>query len=143
MGQRGPIPKRSDQRVRRNEDPDLDKVTVPGADVRIPEPDDAWHPIATEWYESLSSSGQSMFFEPSDWAAARYVATVMTKNLEDERFNASLFSSVWSAMTDLLTTEGARRRVRVEIERSENESESQADVWVLDQFRRITETSNS
>lgn len=99
-------------------------------------PDDSWHPIAVRWFRSLEASGQSRFFEPSDWAAARYVAEVMTKNLESGRFSATLFSSVWSAMTDLLTTEGARRRARIEIER-EDGSEDASEVAVMDYYRNL------
>lgn len=41
----------------------------------------------------------------------------MSRNLTQGRFSAQLFQSVPSGMTDLLTTEGARRRARLELER--------------------------
>jgi hypothetical protein len=75
------------------------------------------HPIAVGWYESLKDSGQTDFFEPSDWAGAILVAEMITRLLEEEETTASMFASIWSAMGDLLTTEAARRRVRLEIER--------------------------
>lgn len=143
MGERGPVPKRSDQRVRRNKDDGgpVEKVEVGEPEVDIPKPDEDWHPIAAGWFRSLGESGQSRFFEPSDWAAARYVAQVMTENLEAGRFSASLFSSVWSAMTDLLTTEGARRRARIEIERVAEEQEDDEKVAVMERYRELAAAS--
>jgi hypothetical protein len=64
---------------------------------------------------SLAESGQSQFYEPSDWAVARYVAEVMSRNLADGNMSAVMFAAVMSAMTELLTTEGARRRARLEL----------------------------
>lgn len=119
----GPVPKRSDQRRRRNasDGPALAKGTA-GEEPTMPEADDSWHPIAVRWFESLPDSGQTQYYEASDWATAVYVAEAMSRNLASEkRFSAQLFQAVMSAMTDLLTTEGARRRARIELERTSNE----------------------
>lgn len=116
----GPVPKRSDQRRRRNttDGPAVIKADA-GAAPDMPEADETWHPIASTWYEALATSGQAQFYEASDWATAYYVAEAMSRNLANEkRFSAQLFQAVMSAMTDLLTTEGARRRARVELERN-------------------------
>lgn len=121
MGTRGPVPKRTAQRRRTNAPADGATVTTaPGAD-NVPEPDEdpSWHPIALEWYRSLALSGQSRFYEPSDWQVARYVAQAMSVNLSAGRFSAQLFAAVLSAMTNLLATEGDRRRLRLELERGE------------------------
>jgi hypothetical protein len=128
------VPKRSEERRRRNKSGETERVAMDG-DVLVPAPHENWHPIAHDWYCSLAASGQSQFFEPSDWEAARYVAEVMTKNLEG-KFSAVAFAAVWSAMTDLLTTEGARRRVRLEVERGGGEVEEPAGVTAIAQYRR-------
>jgi hypothetical protein len=83
----------------------------------VPAADPLWHPIAVGWFEALARSGQSSFYQDSDWAVAVYVAEAMSRNLGDGKFSAMLFQSVMSAMTDLLTTEGSRRRARLELER--------------------------
>jgi hypothetical protein len=118
----GPAPKRSTERRRRNK-PTVPVVTATsGSTTRRDDwhVDPAWHPIAVEWFESLASSGQSRFYEPSDWATARYVAHAMSVNLNSgARLSGQLFASVMSAMVELLTTEGARRRARVELEKVE------------------------
>lgn len=115
MSTRGPVPKRSDQRRRRNATDPVSSIAR-GAAVDAPPADENWHPIAKRWYESLGQSGQSVFYEASDWAHAEFVAEAMSRNLNAGRFSAQLFAAVLSGMTELLTTEGARRRARLEIE---------------------------
>lgn len=135
---RGPVPKRSTERRRRNKESQVETVELSGlGPVKAPPADENWHPIALDWYRSLADSGQSKFYEPSDWQAARYVAEVMTKNLRAKRFSAQLMASVWAAMTDLLTTEADRRRVRMEIERGDGEGEKKppAGVTAIGDYR--------
>lgn len=136
MGARGPVPKRSDQRRRRNQ-PEIDVAAAQGAaHVPVPEPDGAWHQIAQDWFRSLGASGQSAFYEPSDWQTARYVAEAMSRNLESGKFSAMLFSSVMSAMSSLLATEGDRRRLRIELERAAVEdADEEAAVTALNEWR--------
>lgn len=140
MGTRGPIGKRSEELMGHRSKEQQDSVTkAPGAPVvEVPTADASWHPIATSWYKALGESGQSRFYEPSDWAAAYYIAEVMTRNLESEKFSAVLFSSIWSAMNDLLTTEGDRRRVRMELQRPQQNADS-VGVTVLDDYRSTLE----
>jgi hypothetical protein len=120
---------------------DKDSVTkVPaGAAVDVtglPEPDEVWHPIARDWYLSLRESGQAVFYQPSDWAMARYAAELMSRALDPERIpNGQLIAALNSLMSSLLVTEGDRRRVRIELERRKNSGESTANVTALDDYR--------
>lgn len=133
---RGPVPKRSDQRRRRNKADGVETVKAPsGVGIRTPAPDPEWHPIAREWFRSLAESGQAQFYERSDWATARYVGEAMSRNLLAGRFSAQLFAAVMSGMTELLTTEGARRRVRIELQRPED-AEVPPEVAIMDDYRR-------
>lgn len=122
MGVRGPIPERSEARRRRNkeEGPGLAKAPS-GSPVDLPdlpEPDELWHPIARDWYLSLRESGQAVFYQPSDWATARYAAELMSRALDPDRVpNGQLIAALNSVMGTLLTTEGDRRRARIELER--------------------------
>jgi len=103
---RGPIPKRSEERRRRNKDGaevlvvNLDdtlaeEVEIPappmrthevdketGEEVELAEPEYEWHPTALEWYLSLTRSGQAIFYEQSDWATAYLLAEQLHRNLE-------------------------------------------------------------
>lgn len=136
-GRGGPAPKRSEDRVRRNKVETTSIVMV--GDVEVPAADASWHPVATQWYESLAKSGQSKYFEPSDWAAAFLLAGQITRMLAMRRASATMLAAVWSAMGDLLTTEAERRRVRVEIKRQKSTSESAelASVTSLDSYRSL------
>lgn len=130
-----PAPKRSSERRRRNKDSKPETVTATGA-VEAPDADEAWNPIARDWFDALKTSGQAQFFEPSDWAAARYVAEVMSRHLERAQPSAQLFSGIWGAMSDLLSTEASRRRVRMEVERVAAEPGTPAGVTALHEYRR-------
>lgn len=134
----GPVPKRSTERRRRNTESKVETVSViVGATVEIPAPEEAWHPIARDWYLSLAKSGQAQFYEPSDWQYARYVADVMSRNLKQrQKFSAMLFAAVQSGMTDLLTTEAARRRVRMEIDRGGDAPAQPASVTAISDYQK-------
>lgn len=134
------MPKRSSERMghrSKAEKASVEKVQVKGT-VDQPPPAADWHDIARDWYLSLASSGQAKFYEPSDWSAAYYLADVMTRNLSAGRFSAQLFSAVWAAMNDLMTTEGSRRRLRLELERANvgPSAEKAHAVSVLNDYRK-------
>jgi hypothetical protein len=136
----GPVPKRSDERRRRNKSPEGEITKPPaGAPFTPPEADDFWHPIAQEWFVSLGLSGQSALYQVSDWATARYVAEAMSRNLQAGRFSAQLFAAVMGATTSLLATEGDRRRLRVELQRSVavDRDEEAADATVRELQTRL------
>lgn len=136
MGERGPVPKRSDQRRRRNKS-DTTTTTTDGAkQVIIPPADDTWHPIALWWYLSLAESGQSRYYEPSDWATAYLVAESLSRDLSPQvvgivqqgptageivrdviPLKGASMGAYMRAFTVLLVTEGDRRRVQLELER--------------------------
>ncbi|MFE0470479.1 hypothetical protein ACFW2V_02535 [Streptomyces sp. NPDC058947] len=104
----------------------------------LPDPDSNWHPIATDWYLSLQQSGQAAFYEPSDWAMARYAAELMSRGLSSDRPpNGQYVAALNSVMTSLLTTEGDRRRARMELERKKPSGAQLASVSPLDSYRDI------
>jgi hypothetical protein len=115
MGERGPIPKRSDQRRRRNA---VEGLTAGAArPAEIPEPDAHWNDLARDWFLSLGRSGQADYYQDSDWQTARVWAEVLSRQLEAGRMSSQLIMA-WSAgATSLLATEGDRRRIRLELER--------------------------
>lgn len=157
MGSRGPVPKRTDQRRRTNK-PDAEITTPPAArTVRIPRARRGWHPVARLWFRSLSPSGQSKFYEPSDWALAVLIAESMSRDLMPQAIGiaeksgevvesviplkgASL-SAYLRAMAVLLVTEGDRRRLHMELQRNagvDPDAES-ADGTVLDLRARLAQ----
>lgn len=146
-GKGGPVPKRSDQRRRRNKPTvEVTKAASGRAPTgESPAPDPEWHPIASEWFTSLADSGQSQFYEPSDWATARYIAEAMSQSLESSRMSGQLFSAILSGATELLTTEGARRRMRIELEKQQagEDPERTAKVARMDAYRKAAADTSS
>lgn len=85
------------------------------------------YPLVIEFFESVKSSGQAQFYEPSDWTALKFVCFQMNEHIKymmkTGKVNSNSFSALWSAMNDLLVTEGSRRRVKMEIDRNQSEAE--------------------
>ncbi len=134
MGARGPIPKRSDQRVRRNKPAvPVEKVETIGV-VAVPELGfDDPHFLTVDLYRSLSESAQARFYEPSDYQIARSVLHFLDQQFKTSRPSGQMVQSLFSQLTDLLLTEGARRRVRLEVERAQAGGDV---IEVADLFRR-------
>jgi hypothetical protein len=133
---RGPVPKRSDQRRRRNK-PAVETTKVEATKpVAKPAASKGWHPIAKGWYSSLSDSAQSQFYEPSDWHSARFAAEIMSRVANGEQVSASEVSTMAKLMSELLVTEGARRRVRMEIERGQSAPSESKGVTALNEYRQ-------
>ena len=139
----GPVSKRSDQRRRRNKPSGIEVTKAVSRPVEdAPAPDPAWHPIAVEWFESLGDSGQAQFYERSDWAQARVWAELLSRQLESERPSAQMIASWQAGATELLTTEGARRRARMELDKAPVVDEAAASkVARMDAYRKAAGTS--
>lgn len=157
MGDRGPVPKRTDQ-VRRRNVPETPVDTAPASlDVDVPEADENWHAIARQWYISLAASGQSIFYEPSDWATAYLIAESISRDLNPQfvavteqgevvkekiPMKGASLAAYLRAMSVLLATEGDRRRSRLELQRaSETDVDEAAAVTALDDYRARLESA--
>ena len=134
MGARGPVPKRSSERRRTNKPAEGAGITTAPAarSVTVPRADSAWHKVARGWYLSLAKSGQSRFYEPSDWATAYLIAESLSRDLSTQvvgftekegaitatiPLKGASLSAYLKAMSSLLVTEGDRRRLRLELQR--------------------------
>ena len=134
MGSRGPVPKRSQERRRRNKDGgDVEQVKV-GGRVEAPGFRDGLHPLAAELREVLADSGQAQFFEPSDWWLAKLLAEAVDDYMEGRR-SATKLAEIRALATELMMSEGQRRRMRLELERDET-VETDAEVTAIDEYRR-------
>lgn len=115
----GPIPKRSEERIRRNKpEIEITKIEASNEVTQPPLGFDDPHPIISDLWDSLGESAQSEYYEPSDWQFARFTLHFADGLIKQARPSAQMFQGVTSALTDLLVSEGARRRVRMEIERA-------------------------
>lgn len=137
MGTRGPIPKRSDQRRRRNvpEQP-LTKAVSTGQVYGPPLAAKGKHSApAQRVYEAMRTSGEAQFYEDSDWAyAADIICTAIDAYVK--RPSAAMLAALTAAMAPLLLTEGERRRARLELERVVPDEEGDANVKDIEEARR-------
>ncbi|WP_378734947.1 hypothetical protein [Nocardia brasiliensis] len=131
----GPVPKRSDQRRRRNKT-GITKGAA-GQSSEFPEPDEHWHPIARRIWDALSRSGQSTYYEASDWAFAYSLMDDLSAYKSTSKRSAQMLQTIYSAFERLLITEGDRRRARLELERdtSDNE-EASAQIAIMERYRK-------
>lgn len=131
---RGPVPKRSDQRVRRNKAPDGAEVVrlTTTSQVKPPAEDKTWHISAKRWFRSLKKSSQNQFYEQSDWAYAQLAADLLSAEMNRDKPRAVMVAQILSMMDNLLTSEGARRRVRIELVRAGQDDGKVADIVPMD-----------
>jgi len=153
MGTRGPAPKRDAERAgHRSADYAADHVELDEA-VEVPPAKTSWHDTAIAWYQSLAKSGQSHFYEPSDWAKAWLLADALSEYCTDvavgEAFddngrpitgrfaNAATLKVILSEMASLGVTESDRRRMRIEVERKREKTEDEMAEVVRAQFQAL------
>ena len=146
MAYTGPIPKRDEERIRRNiPDNQTDKISVIGA-VHIPELGDVshlgeTHSLITEMYEAIKQSASVKYFEPTDWQFARLTLHTLNAELIYARNNgkpvgAMKLSAINQMLSALLLTEGDRRRARIEIERAPQDAAGGRVLDVTDMLRQ-------
>lgn len=147
MGARGPVPARSDQRRRRNEPAVPTEQVEQIGEVLAPAADESWHPKASAWYAALELSGQSRYYEPSDWQTAQIAAETLHRFLTDEKPNAQLLGQFNAMQAALMVTEGARRRAGVEVVRRQDvdptEKPAGENVTRMDERRKRLSSSDA
>lgn len=143
----GPVPNRSDDLSRkrdanRGDRPELKAGTL--REVSIPHEDPDWHPIAKRMWKGLKTSGQSDFFQNSDWAFAyslmddlsMYKKPLLSKDgVEYHKRSGQMLQVIMQSLERLLVTEADRRRARIELSAPEEES-TPAAVLVMNDYKK-------
>jgi len=107
-------------------------------EIPIPVADPSWKPKARSWFNSLKLSGQSEFFEASDWSTA--VAAADAYNLFLLTWNASIFAQFVRLSERLGCTVIDRKKSRIELAEPDptDEDEDAADEAVRGWHGRLT-----
>lgn len=136
----GPAPSRSEERVRRNE-PVVSTTTIDlsklNGEVKALKSDENWHSVARLVFDSLQESAQVVFWEPSDWAVAYWLCTMLDRDLKPQfagmqtdadgatnpyvsvmPMKGASIAAYTKGFTNLLMTEVDRRRAGIEIVRA-------------------------
>lgn len=134
----GPVPKRSEDRVRRNK-PDIAVRIGQALPTTRPPEDKKWHITAKRIYRSLKDSGQTRFWQNSDWEYARFLMEQISHMLNtagEKPLRAGQLEAVNRMMGELMMTEPSRRRVRVELQHVQDvpEQEKEATISRLADF---------
>ena len=141
----GPIPNRSEDLSRERDKNRSHRPQVKSGTMRpvtIPEPDPDWHPIATRMWESLKTSGQSDFYQDSDWAYAYTVMddlshykkpSIAKDGSEYYKRSGQMLQTIMQSLTRLLVTEADRRQARIEL--TEEVEESERHLAVVHDYR--------
>lgn len=140
MGARGPIPNRESDLARpRSRKGSDEQETKKGQmrPVRIPRADPDWHPIAKQLYDSLKKSGQADFYQQSDWALAFALCDDLSHYKKSGKRSAQMAQTLYSALGNLLVTEGDRRRVRIELHEPEEETTSASVLAIADYKKEL------
>lgn len=103
--------------------------------VKCPAPNPEWHPVAMMQYEAARRSAIREFFEPTDWSVLFVLCEQLSSHLRPQPIviqsgpeagtviyevvpmNGATLNAVITGLTNLMFTEGARRRLRIEVER--------------------------
>lgn len=136
MGSRGPVPNRSEDLSRDRDANRGDRAPITKGKSRpasVPEPDPDWHPIALLLWEATIESGQADFYESSDFAFLFSICDDVSYYKRMGKRSGQMLASIYSAMENLLVTEGARRRVRVELQ---DEVDEDAEVVDMNERRK-------
>lgn len=133
MGSRGPVPKRSAERRRRNKTPDVDTLIVSHR-IRQPAARADWHPVAKQWFNRIKRSAVAKaYFDESDYGELVALAEILSDGIT--RKSPGLLATWQAGSSRLMTTEADRRRMRLEIEHGTPEADD-ADVTEMDEYRR-------
>jgi hypothetical protein len=135
----GQVPKRSEERIRRNE-PEIPiekleavgEVVVPPLNLTV-EPQQ----MTIDFYNSLAESAFAKYYEPSDWEYARLACFIMDTIVRSPKPSSEMYKALQTAMSNLLVTEGDRRRMRLEVVRANEKAQAEdKDAELIEMFQR-------
>lgn len=134
----GPTPKRAEDRVRRNK-PDVPTKIGAALPTKRPPEDREWHIVAKRLYRSLKDSGQTTFWQQTDWEFARLTMDQLSRAMHtagDKPLRAGQLNEINAMLTRLMFTEPDRRKARVELQHAaEGGDEHEASVTDIDAMR--------
>ena len=138
MGVRGPIPNREEDlaRPRERKGGDVQEVTKGEAlPTKVPHADSEWHPIARKLWDGVKASGQTAFYQQSDWAVLYSLCDDLSQYKKSSKRSSQMAQVIYSALGNLLVTEGDRRRARIELSEPEPEVKP-ASVTAIEDYKR-------
>lgn len=133
----GPPPNRSDDLSRsrdanRGDKPPITKGVA--REVMIPRVSDkTWHPIAKRLWDAAKTSGQSDYYQNTDWAILYSLCEDMSNYKKSPRRSSQMLAAIMAGLSPLMLTEGDRRRARLELEKPVEEQQD-AELYAIESY---------
>ena len=119
MGARGPMPKRSEERTRRNKEGEDGIALKKG--IALPyewkAPGENWDPRVVEFYDSFKESGMQAYYQQTDVAVLWLACDLLSSQVVNHgRPSAMMLAECMKMLDGLGITEGERRRIKIELD---------------------------
>jgi hypothetical protein len=132
----GPVPNRPEDLSRERDQNRGDRVPLAQGTLRpvndVWAPAEHWSDMVQELYLSAAESGQSDFYQKSDWMLWFSLCDDLDYYKKMGKRSGQMLQTIYAAMTDLLVTEGARRKARVILSEPESEQNDAAVLQLAD-----------
>ncbi|WJN63101.1 terminase small subunit [Streptomyces phage phiScoe44] len=131
----GPIPNREADLARPRERKGSDVQPVTRGEMlptKVPNADREWHPIARRLWDSVKASGQTAFYQQSDYAVLYSLCDDLSHFKKSGKRSSQMAQTIYSALGNLLVTEGDRRRARIELHEPEDEGDTASVLAIAD-----------
>ena len=110
--------------------------TPAGQKITIPRMNGQWHPVAKMLWKAVKESGQTKFYQSSDWAMLYSLCDDISYAKQQKKRPAQLIQTIYSELGNLLVSEGSRRRVQIELYRPTEEELKSSDVAVMSEWQK-------
>lgn len=132
----GPIPNRPEDLSRDRDSQRGDQIPISKGELRpvndVPAPDSDWPDMVQELYLSAAVSGQSDFYQMSDWWLWYSLCEDLAYYKKMGRRSGQMLQTIYSSMTELLVSEGARRKARIILSDPEPEEDDAVLLALVD-----------
>jgi len=142
VGSRGPIPRRKESLRGHRAKAEIDAVTSAPSGVAtdcqmsVPKENKHWNATARRLWRAAKVSGQARFYEATDWAMLYWYMDLITELMNSPKRTAGKIQVIQAGLSDLLFTEGDRRRAGLELSRPSSQELQSAGVEELDKWRK-------
>jgi hypothetical protein len=133
----GPVPNHSDDLARDRSRKGGDQMPLTKGtrrETEWPEPDPEWHHLAIDVYNGCRNSGQADFYQQSDIALLASLCDDLSYAKNRVQRSGQLLQTIYTNMSNLLVSEGDRRRVRIELDEPKQETDS-ASLSLMSDYR--------
>lgn len=138
MGVRGPMPKRSEERTRRNKEGEDGIALRKGEALSFywRDPSSDWDEATTNFYMSLRAGGMNAYYQQSDVEYAWLVCDEFNRYRSGSGRSAVMFASLVASLSGLGITEGERRRIHIELDVPVEDNVRDAGVIAIEEWRQ-------